>query len=373
MKKKHNSVSGRPEFLVGLMVFGLLLSFARAGRAEGIGDPASYLPTLSSYAQGRYTAPDTGDDLLSLRRYKVMLDGGLQDQLHYHFQFIYKYNNGSSTDNAVFMQDAYIVYPFTPGLSLKAGQFIPPFGLERFQPDWNLDFVDRTDVTNRMVPNGNLDDSFARDLGLQGDWDFSGWELSTGIFQGGGANNGLKDNGPLGVVRLSYGRKGSCGPRQWSWRAGMAGSGRRDVDLNFSGQLPGLSKKLTSHFAGQDDRLNGFVEAGWGRLRAQAEYFQTWYEPSTGSEIAAVGAYGQIAWLPVKSVILALRNEWFNPDVHQSTAFPSDEWTLGATYDLPWAPIRIAVDHSWIDGGTGPSDQWRVQVQYFPIKGLKLG
>ncbi len=373
MGKRHHSVTGCLKLLAGLTTLGLLLSPARTVRAEGIGDFSSYLPNLSSYVQGRYTAPDTGDDLLSLRRYKVMLDGGPQDGFHYHFQFIYKYNNDSSTDNAVYMQDAYIIYPFNSDFSLKAGQFIPPFGLERFQPDWNLYFVDRTDVTNRMVPDGNLEDSFARDLGFQGDWGKSGWELSTGLFQGGGANDGLHDNGPLGVVRLSYGSKGSQGPRQLSWRAGLAGSGRRDVDLNFSSQLPGVNKKLTSHFSGQDERLNGFVEAGWWQLRAQAEFFRAWYEPSSGGEIAAAGAYGQIVWLPVKNVSLGLRNEWFNPDVHESTAFPSDEWTVGATYDLPWLPLRVAVDHGWIDGGTGPSEEWRIQVQYFLVKGLKLG
>ncbi|MDR3567294.1 MAG: porin [Syntrophobacteraceae bacterium] len=373
MKKSRKSLIGWLKFLAGLMALSLLPALAKTAHSQGIGELWSYLPELNSYVQGRYTDPGTGDDHLSLRRFKIMLDGGPLDQLHYHFQFIYKYNNDSSTDSSIFLQDAFIVYPFNSSFSLKAGQFIPPFGLERFQSDWNLDFVDRTDVTNRLAPNGNLEDSFARDQGMQGDWDYGGWKLSTGLFQGGGANDALRDNGPLGVARLSYGGNDPQGPRQLSWRAGLAGSARRDGDLNFSGQLPGLSKKLTGDFSGQDERLNGFVEARWGRLRTQAEYFRAWYEPSSGAEIAAIGAYGQLAYLPVKNVILALRNEWFNPDVHQPTAFPSDEWTVAATYDFPWLPLRIQVDHSWIDGGTGPADAWRVQVQYFLVKGFKLG
>lgn len=358
---------------VSFLVLSLVAASAGTGRAEGIGEPSAYVPTLGSYLQVRYTDPSTGKDLLSLRRFKTMLDGGPEDKLHYHFQFIYKANNGSSTDNSVFLQDAYIVYPFDSSFSLKAGQFIPPFGLERFQPDWDLDFVDRTDVTNRLVVNGSLGDSFARDRGLQGDWDHGGWKVSAGIFHGGGANNALRDNGPLGVGRFSYGREGPQQGRQWSWRAGLAGSARRVADLNFSAQLPGLSKNLTSHFRGQDERLNAFAEARLGRLPAQGEYFRVWLEPSSGGEIAATGAYGQIAYLPIKSVILALRCEWFNPDIHESTAFPSNQWTTAATYDLPWLPLRIAVDHSWVEGGTGPSGVWRIQLQYYLVKGIKLG
>jgi hypothetical protein len=342
------------------------------GYAAEMAQPSDFLPKVSSYLQARYTDPSKGEDLPSIRRLKAMFDGGPEDKLHYHLQFIYKTNNESATDDSVFMQDAYLIYPSGRGLSLKAGQFIPPFGLERFQPDWNLDFVDRTDVTNRLVPSGNLGDSFARDRGLEGDWDHGGWRFSAGIFEGSGANNAPHGNGPLGVVRFSNGGQGLGQGEQWSWRVGFAGSARRVSDLNFSGQLPGLSKNLTSHFRGEDMRLNSFAEASWGKLRAQAEYFRVWLEPSSGSEIAATGAYGQVAYLPVKRVILALRYERFNPDVHQPTAFPSNQWTAAVTYDPPWLPLRLAADHGWVEGGTGPASVWRIQVQYFFFKGFKL-
>jgi hypothetical protein len=286
-----------------------------------------------------------------------MLDGGPTDKLHYHLQFIYKVNNDSSTDDRIFLQEAYIVYPF--GLSLKAGQFIPPFGWERFQPDWDLDFVGRTDVTNRLVVDGNLGDSFSRDRGLEFDWNHSGWELSAGIFQGSGANNPPRGNGPLGVARLSYGSEGSRQAGQWSWRAGLAGAARRDADQDFSGQLPGLSKSLTSHFEGEDMRLNTFAQVSWGPLRVQGEYFRVWLEPTSGNEIAATGAYAQVAYLPIKGIILGLCYEWFNPDVHEPSAPSLSQWTTAVTYDLPWLPLRLATDYSWAEGGTGPSSVWR--------------
>jgi hypothetical protein len=358
-----------PPFPVSIVMFCLVLWLAETGCAGGIDPPSAYLPILSSYLQVRYTDPGTG---AAIRRFKAMLDGGPADRLHYHFQFIYKANNGSATDDRLFLQDAYLIYPAGFGLSLKAGQFIPPFGLERFQPDWNLDFVERTDVTNRLVINGNLGDSFTRDRGLECDWDHSGWQLSAGLFHGAGANEASRGNGPLGVARLSYGSEGVQEGRQWLWRGGLAGSVRHVADLDFSAQLPGLSKKLTSLFQGQDSRLNAFAQINWGPLSAQGEYFRVWLEPASGSEIAATGAYGQVAYQPIKGVILGLRQEWFNPDVHEPTASTTGRVTVAATYDLPWLPLRLATDYSWADRGTEPAPVWRIQVQYFPVKGFKL-
>jgi hypothetical protein len=79
-----------------------------------------------------------------------------------------------------------------------------------------------------------------------------------------------------------------------------------------------------------------------------------------------------VAYQPIKSVILGLRQEWFNPDVQELTASSTGRVTIAATYDLLWLPLRLATDYSWVDAGTGPSPVWRIQVQYYPVKGFKL-
>ena len=84
----------------------------------------------------------------------------------------------------------------------------------------------------------------------------------------------------------------------------------------------------------------------------------------------ATGTYGQVAYLPVKSVILALRYEWFSSDALEQTASSFGQWTTGVTYDLPWLPLRIATDYSWSHGRKEPEGLWRVQVQYFLAKGF---
>ena len=69
--------------------------------------------------------------------------------------------------------------------------------------------------------------SFARDLGLEGDWDHGGWKLSAGMFLGAGAHNSSRDNGPLGVARVSYGREVVKSSRVVvAWRVGGIGPQR---------------------------------------------------------------------------------------------------------------------------------------------------
>jgi len=229
--------------------------------------------------------------------------------------------------------------------------------------------VDRTDVTNRMVVNGNLGKSFARDRGVQADWTRGGLAFSVGLFQGEGANMNPSGNGPLGVARLSYGEKGEAGAAPWFWRAGLAASDRHDENLNLSPELPGLSQNLTKHFAGRDSRLNAFLEGGWGKVRGQAEYFRAWLSPDKGGEIAASGAYGQIAYLPVPGLILAMRYEWFTPDIHEAIVPKEDLWAVGATVDIPKTSLRVACDysHPTVHLSKNAEDAVRVQFQWnFP-------
>ena len=374
---RHTGTAGRtsaPPVVLGIVFYILAALFPAvpAQATDSTRSASPYLPEISSYIQFRYTDPNKDDDRWAIRRFKTMLDGGPKEGLHYHLQCIYKTNN-SATDDQVFLQDAYLIYPVAGVFSFKAGQFIPLFGLERFQPDWNLDFVDRTDVTSRLVVDGNLGDSFARDQGLETDWSHEGWDLSAGLFHGSGANNGFHKNGPLGVGRISYGRSGSLDDRDWSFKTGLGQSIRHDNDLNLSGELPGLNKKITGHFTGGDQRFNGFAQANWGPLRAQGEYFHVRLSSSgTADDITAVGAYGQVAYLPVHQVILSLRREWFNPDTHGD--FPSTRlWTAGVTYDFKQLPLRLATDCTWPDSGTpGSPYVWRLQVQYLFLNKFKL-
>jgi len=349
----------------------LVLFRAVAASAQEHRPLDSWWPRLSSYMQLRYTEKGPGRDFWALRRSKLIFDGGHSGVLHYHLQLIYKHNNGSKTDDGLYLEDA-LIKLHVGGTVWTFGQFKPPFGLERFQPDAWLDFVDRTQATNRLIVNGKLGDSFTRDRGIQVDLGRHGSKLSLGLFQGGGANMDQHGNGPLGVVHYQYGRKGRRSGRGWSWKAGLAGSVRHADDLDLGAALRGAHRGNLHHFAGDDRRLNLFVEGLWGRFRGQAELFRAWLAPDSGASWKAQGAYGQLTFLPAAGLSFAVRNEWMTPDA-DAPATAVHDWAVAAAYRFSRIPLRLVTDYAWFVGRSSSLDHvWRFQLQYVFARGMPL-
>jgi phosphate-selective porin len=367
---------GLPRFPIVCLAADLALILACACPARAGEDapaaPPRFAPVLGAYVQVRFG--DQGRDVgeWAVRRLKLMVDGGPNDGIRYHVQFIYKTNLHSSTDDRVVLQDAFLVVP-AKRLSVKVGQFIPPFGLERFQPDATLPFTERSQVTNQLVVNGNLGSSFARDRGAEVSLAHAGWAVTGGLFQGAGANMPAKGNGPLGVFRCTFGHTGQVGRAPWSARAGLAGSGRRDREMDLRGALPGLDSTLVSRFAGGDRRINGFIEGRVGRWRAQAEFFRAWLSPDQGSAWAAQGAYAQVSLLLFAGAAIGTRHEVFTSDVQRSDVPASRPWNVAMTYALPKVPIRLWADYARRNGGARSSGHtWTLQVQWYAFRGLRL-
>jgi hypothetical protein len=360
--RRHIESMQKAPLFAALFLFALwLCNRAHADDAE----MPLWPPIFWAYSQVRYTHSETGADTWSIRRLKLMADGGRKDGPRYHLQFIYKTNNGSPTDDQPYLQDAYLLFP-VGAVQFKMGQFIPAFGYERFQPDYKLDLVDRSDVTSRMVVNGNLGASFARDQGAQMDRICGPWKLALGLFQGGGANMAFRGNGPLGVAQITYGSSQPGGSPAGYWRMGFAVADRHAEDLDLSKAFPLGGGPLWQHFRGEDRRANGFFYGEIGPVRAQIEAFLVWLDPDDSRERAPQGAYAQVAWQPYASLITAARYEWFDPDAHDSLATDRDLWTVGATYDVPSLSLRIACDFShpttWWQGSAG--DTIRLQFQW---------
>jgi phosphate-selective porin len=341
--------------------------------AQDAPSPApSYAPLLSSYLQVRRTEPTDGDGEWALRQLKLMVDGGPTEGIHYHVQVIYKTNLHSSTDDRVTLEDAFLVVPLRR-VSFKMGQFTPPFGLERLQPDATLLFTERSRVTNQMVPNGNLGTSFARDRGVEADLARGGWDVSGALLQGAGANMPSNGNGPLGVFRIGYARTGTVSTTSWSVRAGGAGSDRHAHDMNLASALPGIDNALTSHFAGDDRRLNAFLLGRVGRWHAQAELFRAWLAPDVGTSWTARGVYGQTSVSIVTGLEAAARYEVYTPDVRTTSSPATRQWNAAVTYALPKAPIRLSVDYTARNGGSQPSWRaWTFQAQWFLFRGVRV-
>ena len=357
--------------LLLLAVAGILSVPVSAQEATAQGTARSWLPSLTSYFQERYTDYENQDDEWSLRRFKLLLDGDASERITYHVQLFYKTNNNSGTDDKVYLKDALITFHASERSSVSVGRFKPPFGLERFQHDNVMDFMERTSVTNRLVVNGKLGSSFARDQGIQADFKNGHSRLSVGLFEGGGANNAGKGNGPLGVARLIYKRAWKGGRWSKSLLCGGAVSLRHAGDLDLHSALPGVSTSITGHFAGTDRRANLFARGELGPFSGQVEGIRLWLSPHNAGEIAALGTYGQLTYRPVSKVLLGVRYERVHSDIHDNTVPVQWTWTYSVTSDLN-NHLRLALDYSRSPSGRflTPPNTWRFQVQYVLFRHL---
>lgn len=343
-----------------------------AAVAQGTSSPADYAPLLSSYLQVRWTDPEGGAGEWAVRRLKLMVDGGPADGVRYHVQVIYKTGLHSATDDQVVLQDAYVVVPWRR-LAFEAGQFIPPFGLERFQPDATLLFTERSRVTNQLVVDGSVGTSFARDRGAEIDLTRRGWELAGGLFQGAGANMPFRNSGPMGVVRIGHLSSGVVAGRNWTAHAGVAASDRHARGMDLSSALPGIDKALTARFAGDDRRLNAFAEGRLGRWHVQGEVFRARLAPDGGTAWTAQGVYGEASVSIARGLEAGARYEVYTPDTRVSAMPATGQWDAAVTYALPKAPVRLWVDYTARSTGAQPSVRsWTLQAQWFLFKDQRV-
>ena len=124
-------------------------------------------------ADGRYftdsATPSTANTWL-LRRIRPILQGTLDDI--YDFKLMPDFGGGKTI-----VQDAFVAARFKPWLTLTAGKFKPPVGLERLQSAADNRFIERAMPTD-LVPN--------RDIGVQLGGDLLGGRVnySVGLFNG---------------------------------------------------------------------------------------------------------------------------------------------------------------------------------------------
>ena len=127
-------------------------------------------------ANGFHDANDTA----LLRRVRPTIQGTLFGK--YDFRFTPDFAGG----NAIAV-DAYLDARLDPAFKIRAGKYKPFVGLERLQSGGDLKFVERSYVTNAILPN--------RDLGVSVYGDILSDKLSYAF----GVNNGVVDGGNTGT------------------------------------------------------------------------------------------------------------------------------------------------------------------------------
>ena len=114
-------------------------------------------------------------DTFTMRRVRPIIEGTVFKI--FDFRFTPDFGGGVTV-----IQDAYLDARFHPAFKLRFGKAKSPFGLERLQSAADIEFIERSLVTD-LVPN--------RDLGIQAFGDFAGGKLSYAV----GVMNGVVDGG----------------------------------------------------------------------------------------------------------------------------------------------------------------------------------
>lgn len=110
-----------------------------------------------------------------LRRARLISEGTFFRDFDY--QLVTEFGGGNATAQSPTILDANVSYRVSPALSLKAGKFKSPVGLEVLQSDRDRSFIESA-LPSQLIPN--------RDIGFQASGDFFDGRLSyaAGVFNG---------------------------------------------------------------------------------------------------------------------------------------------------------------------------------------------
>jgi phosphate-selective porin len=250
-------------------------------------------PRREVYFQLRATDREDQGSFGSFRRIRVNLGGG-DSKTAWFVQLFGKGGNRSSTDEKLYLQDAWVRTALPAGATLTLGQVRPPFSRERLTGDRQLLLPDRPTAVDAIMPNGGLSASFARDLGVL--WNRG--PLSVGLYGGNGTlQQKGHGSGPLIAARWVQ-------PAQYGLSVGLSAAFRAARHFDASRAFPGTKSMGFDRFTGDDTRLS--LEAAWhagnwqtigewlqadlrgtGRLRASGGYLLVAHEIASGWQAVA--------------------------------------------------------------------------------------
>ncbi len=229
----------------------------------------------------------------------------------------------------------------------------------------------------RLIPNGSLGRSFARDWGVQWDAGSHTVRYAVAMFVGSGANTSPHGVGPLVTGRLTWtlGRGGPHpsplpgGEGRVRARLGAAASWRRAHELDFRTQLGASAPDAYQHFDGTDLRWEVDLEASAGRATWRAEHLWGAYDPAdpTVPNLRADGFYLQLsyAWDPHWEAVL--KYEGFDPGAQLVGGHGLRWTTIGLTRWLGARRDRLQLNYVLKHEQTEPvpNDTLLIQYQHF--------
>ena len=271
------------------------------------------------------------------------------------------------------MRDAFVQYNFpTVNLSLKAGNFKEPFGMEELNSSRLLTLMERSAISNALA--------LGRRVGLSASYFTDYGQATVGVFgheTGTKIDKGTRDEGYSTNARVSFAPINKPGS---NLHLGVAGAyktpdavpdlGANTIEIKARTETDVFDPKLlhTGDIADVNyfNRISGEVLAIQGPLYFQAEYLGAkvvrWYGKP---DVHLGGAYATLAWL-----VTGESRQYF---VDEGEVGPIDKPTHS------WGALELAVRYSVCDlndqaAGVhgGKSNILMLGVNFYPNPNIKL-
>ena len=228
--------------------------------------------TWGGYLQTRFSSDFQSSTGFSVRRAKLYATSiaPFDTNLSGRMQAIFRWQNAGTFT----LQDVYAEYRLAD-ISVRAGQFVPGFSLQRLQPDAAMPVVERALAVDALTPAA---ETYARDIGAEFTVrPIADVQVSVGAFNGNGGNQCMNnDRQLLYVARPALSLMLSDSLR---FHVGMSFSYRDKSGLIFK-KIFGTSVPFT----GKDVRWGGELEISSSLWSLQSEYLE--------AHLGAQKAYG---------------------------------------------------------------------------------
>ena len=248
--------------------------------------PVGYLNAQYTFYKGDGAPSDT----FAIRRARFGVQGNYGKQLDYAFLF------DTAASNGISIRDAYIDFKPWAAFQIQAGQFKTPFSQEVGTGDTNVEFIERSLVTN-LYPDA-AGTFRAPGFTIHGNLDEGVVQYWAGVFNGKGLITNDTTNEPeiVGRVRIFPWKKNKDSMFR---NLGVGGSYEHQRsrglsnELSFSGVTNDTAFTFFPQFRinGGIDRYNGHFQWLYKRWGVRGEYTQI-LEKRTGVGSEQVGGIG---------------------------------------------------------------------------------
>jgi phosphate-selective porin OprO/OprP len=322
------------------------------GRGKGLSVTSAdgqYALSLRAYAQADnrafFDGAAQGTDTFLVRTARPIIEAKLTDYFDARLMWDFGQGNARLLDGYA---DAHVL-PGSDTLSLRMGEFKLPVGLERWQSEQELTFVERGQTTN-LVP--------FRDIGVMAHGKPFGGRLEYELGVTNGAtdlqvNTGDTDNAKDGVARIlikpftspALGGLALGGAATYGEHHGTPAAPGLTAGYLTTGQRTYFTSAAADFANGPDLRINPQLLYYHGSLGVMAEYVRETQDISTG---AATATLNNSAWLASANYLLTgekasfdgiVPREDFNPAAHAWGAFELAARYSALTVDSRTFPV----------------------------------